>query len=381
MVTGRIVKFEDGKGKVKCWAYVINLPKDEHGKYQQKKRQGFRTRNAAEAAMRQALTDIDQGAVVTRSMTVTEYLSEWLRRSVEGKRAPRTLETYQHTIGLITPHIGQVKLDKLEPHQIERLYQSVAQGHAAATVHRVHSVLSAALNRAVRWGYLQASPMLRVDAPAMPKSRRNVLSMEELAQVEDWLRDSKPVVWLGVYLAARTGLRRGELCGLRWRDADLSRAVLRVVQQRQHRRGQTLVGPTKTDGSARPVPIGNSVVATLREWQRQHQEHTRLRGESWTEDAYVLCHMTGEEIHPSTLSHDFLEAVRACKTAQVSFHDLRHTHATILLESGAPMKVIAERLGHNSTRMAEETYTHLRETIQRDAVEMIEKAFRNTSEK
>lgn len=374
---GRLVKFaDDDRKKIKSWGFVISLPRDEHGKYQQVKRQGFSTRDEADKALRAMMAEIEGGATRRRT-TVSEYLDEWLKRSIVGKRAPRTLETYQHTISLIVPHVGSIRLNKLEPHQIERLYEEIAKTHAPSTVHRIHRVFKAALNRAVRWGYIPTSPMIRVDPPSPGCPRRNVPSVAELARAEEWLRSRYPVVWLAVFLAARTGMRRGELCGLRWRDIDWTHSMLTIVQQRQHRLGRELVGPTKTSGSTRPIPVGESVTAILKDWRRQHQEHTRVRGEPWSEDSYILAYLTGELIHPNTLSEYFRKAVTACALPEVSFHDLRHLHATILLESGAPVKVIAERLGHSSTRMVNETYAHVRETIQKEAVDMIERAFKN----
>ncbi len=366
MATGTVRKRGDK------WQYIINLPFDpSKGVYPQIRKSGFERKKDAQDALRAALALIDASeGKASPALLLKDYLDEWLS-SLNNK--PRTVETYQYTCEIIKKYIGDVTLGDLTHVQIEAMYHSLeTQGKAASSVHRVHRVLRAALNRAVRRGIITTSPMRRVDAPKGGSERRHTLSVEQVFTLLDWLKDRHPISYVGVYLAAYTGLRRGEICGLTWGDCDLDAAVVRVVQARQRRpkQGTDIVDKPKTVGSVRSVPLAPDLVTILREWR---DEHAKVSD-------YVLVNAAGEPIDPATLARDMRKAVKALSLPPVSFHDLRHTHATLLLQGGTPLKVVAERLGHTSIRMTADTYSHVTQNMQQEATERIAGILKRQSE-
>ena len=377
MTTGRIIKRNNK------WAYVISLPYDpETGKYPQKWRSGFDTKVAAAEALRKDLTAIDSGDKAIPDMTLSDYLVEWLK-SVDRSRAPRTTETYQYTVERwIIPHIGSVKLAKLDHHQIERMYREIAKtGIASSSVHRVHRVLRTALNRAVKRGLIGKSPIAQVDAPSNHIDRRATLTSDHVIQVLDHFVDRSPMMYMAVYLAVYTGMRRGELCGLTWASVDWNNGVLRIVQARQRRGGKDLVGNTKTVGSVRPIVIDDEVLTVLQGWYDRQQEQSAEGGMTWSDDSYVLRNVDSTVPDPSTLSRQLAKAVRKLQLPRISFHDLRHTHATLLLEANVPLKVVSERLGHASIGTTANVYAHVTENMQRQAADKLQDILRKTSEK
>ncbi|MCL6592879.1 MAG: site-specific integrase [Alicyclobacillus sp.] len=366
-MTGRIIR-RNGK-----WAYVISAPRDPvTGKYKQIWRSGFATKREADEAMRRHLAELSTGRVQV-SLTLQEYLLLWLDRN-RDRLAPRTHDIYAYTCErYIIPMVGQVKLSELRPLHVEHLYAHWSQTLQPSSVHRIHRVLRAALNRAVKWGYIADSPMVRVDPPSNKIERRSTLTVERALEALEWLRSRSTVCWLSVYLALYTGMRRAEIAGLQWQDIDWDGQAIRVQRTRQRSRGgQDIVGPPKTLESRRIIVVTPSVLNTLCEWHRQQQEHAALRGEAWDETAWVVRHLDGEVPDPNTFTHAFRDAVKALGLPNVTFHDLRHTHATWMLESGVDLKIVSDRLGHANITTTGNIYSHVTQRMQREAVHKLD---------
>lgn len=373
-MTGRTFKIG------KRWAYRINLGFDaEQGAYRFKKKQGFATKDEAQKAMAAAIQQLEQGAVDSSHLTVGTFLTEWLARAVEDRLAPKTLDTYTYVCDrFLIPALGSIRLEQLNAKAIEALYTSLHGQIAPSSVHRVHRVLRTALNRAIKWGYLERSPMLRVEAPSGAIPKRTPLAIGEVKRVVAWMDKRFPVSGLAAALALYTGMRRGEICGLSWTSVDWDARVVRVVCQRQRLGGKDIIRVTKTAGSVRAIPVDGQVMDRLRSWREEQQQQTALRpGDVWSDSALVLRHVDGTVIDPNTITADFRDACRSCGISGVSFHDLRHTHATLLLLGHVPLKVVSERLGHASIAVTANLYSHVTETLQREAVDVLTRLMRD----
>ncbi|PWI56962.1 tyrosine-type recombinase/integrase [Sulfoacidibacillus thermotolerans] len=359
MTTGRVRKRGDK------WGYIINMPYDPiRGNYPTIRKSGFQSKAQAFEAMTQAIAKIDSGEVAFAAMKVEEYLNEWLIQ-IQDKVAPRTLETYEDTKKIISFYIGDLRLDKLDHFAIESMYEKLkAKELAPSTIHRVHRVLRAALNRAVKRGIIKETPMKRVDSPSGKIERRNVLSVEQAHQLLNWLKDHRYLSYLGATIALHTGMRRGEICGLQWRDIDWERKIIRITRSRQRRKGKDFIGNPKTVGSIRPIPVDDDLIELLHVWYGAFPLPP-------IDMQFILAHPDGKPIDPMTLSRDVRIAVNKLNLPKVSFHDLRHTHATLLLQANVPLKIVSERLGHASIAMTADTYSHVTETMQQDATQRI----------
>ncbi|MHB1681922.1 MAG: site-specific integrase [Bacilli bacterium] len=374
MTTGRVIK-RNGK-----WAYVISLPYDpEKGRYPQRWRSGFETKKMAQDALTRDITALDD-TISAVAPTVEEYLREFLL-ATEKTSAPKTYETYRFTIeNSLLPYVGSVRLDKLTHEQIEDIYRKLqSRGLAPSSVHRAHRVLRAALNRAVKRGILDRSPMGRVDAPSGKIERRQALDVEDAQKLLNWLKIHHAVSYIGTYIALHTGMRRGEICGLRWCDVDLDKKIARVVYARQRRDRQDFLADPKTPQSRRTIPLSSDLVAELQSWRQEHEIREIEQGEAPSQTSFVLRALDGTVPDPSSLSHDMADAVRALHLPKVSFHDLRHTHATLLLVANVPLKVVSERLGHTSITVTANTYSHVTDQLQIDATEKFENLFRKNN--
>jgi integrase len=357
MANGRVRK------RGNSWQYIINLSYDEKsGKYPQIHKGGFEKQADAKEALTAALAELSaKSGIPAPKITLQQYLSEWINGLSNVK--PRTKETYEYTVGIINNYLGATPLGKLQHPAIEKMYRALEDsGKAASSVHRVHRVLRTALNRAVRRGIIDRSPMARVDPPSGKVERRHTLNAEQVFALLDWMNAHHPISFIGVMLAINTGLRRGEICGLLWGDIDFERGIIRIVQSRQRRKGVDLIDTPKTKGSIRSIPLAADVLASLKAWQEQ---------QGATEKDFVLAHPDQTPIDPMSLARDMRKAVKALNLPDVSFHDLRHTHATLLLANGVNIKVVSERLGHTSITQTANTYAHVTQNMQEEATERI----------
>jgi len=170
-----------------------------------------------------------------------------------------------------------------------------------------------------------------------------------------------------------TGMRRGEVLGLLWRNVDLERRTASVVNARVTVRSDVVVSEPKTARSRRRVALDAQTVNLLREWRRKQLEERLLCGEGWRDSGLVFTHQDGSPLHPDTVSGWFERVVASSGLPRIRLHDLRHTWATLALQQGVPLKVVSERLGHSSIAITADTYQHVTEGMDREAAEQVAK--------
>jgi integrase len=360
-------------------------------------RQPWLTRDAAADALREILVKIrKQDWTEPSRQPLGEYLMTWL----EGARiAPATRESYRKNIRLhVTPRIGNVALASLTPQRLAALYRELeASGRAdhrkgeplsPRTVRYVAQILHAALREAVKAGILRRNP---ADPDlAKPPSSRQATAPEmrpwtapQLGAFLDWSRENSELhpAWL---MLAMTGMRRGELLALRWRDIDLDSGTVSIRRSvgvvRVHGQGATLnEGPTKT-GRPRVIDLDDDTVTVLRAWRRERAGMALQLGR---DTAIVFGDHEGDHRHPDRFSRLFAQTLARCARdlgeaapPVIRLHDLRHTHATILLASGVNVKVVSARLGHANSTVTLGVYAHVMPGDQKAAADRFAAAIR-----
>jgi len=280
---------------------------------------------------------------------------------------PSTWDGYRRLIELhVLPHLGRVPLRHLRAEHLDRLYAILLErgrsdgrgGLDTKTVHEVHIVLRRALRDAERRGSIVRNPAELAHAP----KRRPLTSSEFRAWNADQLGSFLALAqtsthFTALWLAANTGMRRGEVLGLRWSDVDLesarlsvNRSLISVAYELHESRGKTRTARRTIDLDERTVGVLGSIRKTGSE-----------------EDSYVFCHEDGSPIHPQVLSDAFKRLVSQSGLPRIRLHDLRHTHATLLLKAGVPIKVVSERLGHSTPGFTMATYQHVLPGMQAEA--------------
>jgi integrase len=341
------------------------------------------TKRDAERELRRRLDAIDQGAHVDPTrMTVGEWLARWLD-AARAEISPKTHERYAEIVKYhLAATLGPLPLAKLAPMHIADCYASLASGGrrdgksgglSAQTRRHVHRVLHTALARAVEQQLLARNPAeaFRRRLPKVERAPMTTLTPEQSRQLLSAVRHSH--IYWPVLLSISTGMRRGEVLALRWRDIDLDHGAVRVVQSLEQTRGG-LRFKTPKSGKTRPVALPAHTVAELRRLKVEQAQALLRLGVRQDATTLVCCRADSEPLQPQSLTHEFPRFLARLgpEFPKIGFHSLRHTHASQLLTAGVHPKVVQERLGHATIGITLDTYSHLIETMQSDAAAKID---------
>jgi len=360
------------------WVIRIHKRLDPKGKrvYRTIKFEGDRT--AARAELDRLLREQAEGREVTPpEITVNEYFDCWLETVAANRYSYKTLEGYKGIIAYdARPLIGTLKLSELQPNQVQCIFNAMtARGVGSNTQRRLFSVISKAFDPAVAWGWLETNPLSLLKIPRREAKEMHALSKEEtrtFLAVTDRGRHAEYF-----RLAVITGMRPGEMAGLRWDDIDFERCTVSVQRSLAWRTkfvdGWILM-PTKTKRGRREISIPKSLADALAGLQRRQEDVMSKAGRSYQNDGFVFANRWGRPIYRRQfVGHVFKVAlVRAGLPRKIRLYDLRHTSATLLLQAGEHIKVVSERLGHSGVWITLEIYVHVLPGMQRDAANRLE---------
>jgi integrase len=358
------------------WAIVVDLGRDPMtGKRRQSWRTVRGTKRDAEALLTRLLHDRDLGVEVRPGrVTVAQFLERWLQDYARPNTAPKTFLRYSQLVRVhLLPALGTIPLSKLRPLHIQGAYSVIqAKGVAARTVLHCHRVLREALAHAVKWQLLGRNPADDVDAPRADRPEVKAPNAEELRR----LLVAAESTSLGalVHTASMTGLRLGELMGLRWQDVDLDAGTLCVLQTAQWLPKQGVIfRQPKTARSRRTVDLSPGTVGRLRQHRQDQLQARLLVGPAYEDRDLVFATAVGMPLDPGNVRRTWARIVRAAGLDGVRFHDLRHAHASLMLQQGVHVKVISERLGHSGIGITMDTYGHLMLGLQAEAAASLDR--------
>jgi integrase len=371
------------------WYFSADLP-SAAGQRRRVRRGGFPTQAAAVAAI---LALASPAAGPEPGLTTGEWLRRWLASRV-SLRASTSRSYAAHVRTYLVPYLGGIPLTALTAGDVQAMFTAVIRDEtalgrpvSAATLHRIHATLRAALNGAVRAGLIAVNPGRHPELPSEMRLRPQVWTA---AMTERWQHDGRrPEV--GVWTAAQTaqflrfvrghrlyalfhlvalrGLRRGEAAGLTWAAVDLEAGTLTVSMQLQQLGGRLAVAPPKSDAGRRVVALDRTTIAALREHQAQQQAERAAAGTRWTETGYVFTTPAGGPVAPDRLTRLFRALVADSRLPPVTLHGLRHGAATLALAGGTDLKVVQDQLGHSTITVTADTYTSVLPETARAAAE------------
>nr|HPQ85362.1 site-specific integrase [Actinomycetota bacterium] len=325
-------------------------------------------------------------------LTLGQYLTtRWLPVQESRLRAS-TYDSYRRNIDLhVIPALGERLLDRLTAEDIDLFYASLlkegrkkkspgekvdAKGLAPKTVHNIHVMLNKALSDAARKGTVVRNVVALADPPSLQARKRNEIKAWDIDQLVTFLGAIAPHrLSPAFFLAAHTGMRRGEVLGLRWRDLDLDANRVAVRQALVSVAYEVSISDVKTGTSRRTIDIDADVVGVLRDWFKTRTEERE--GTEPAADDLVFTKDDGSWLHPDTFSQLFDRTVARIKVPVISLHDLRHTHATLLLKAGVHVKVVSERLGHANVAFTMNVYQHVLPGMQAAAADTFSLLIRN----
>jgi integrase len=367
------------------WYAVIDLRDPATGKRKRKWHSlpGCTGKRQAQIECARIVAEMKGGMYVEPSkITVGEFLERWLGH-IQSQVTPKSYERYSGLVNQnIKPAIGAVLLAKLRSVQISEAYTAALAngrrdgkqgGLSPRTVGHMHRVLKQALSQAVKWELLTRNPADAVDPPKVEWKPVSTYDLPQMAEIIEFLRGRS--VFMPVLLAALCGLRRAEICALRWRHVDLNASQLSIVESlEQTKAGLRFKSPKS--GKGRTVALSATMLEELRAHRAQTAQDLLKLGKRISDDDFVVAHADGTLMPPIYVSQQWRYAIAKTKLARLRFHDLRHAHATHMLVNGVHPKVASERLGHSRVGITLDLYSHVIPGMQEDAAKTVDQALK-----
>lgn len=372
---------KDKKKKCTCgakWSFTIDIGRDENGKRKQKIKSGFNTKKEAERACAEMIVQIENGQYnEPTEMTMKDFFHYWLENHYKYKVAPSTYEPLTTRVqNKIIPLIGRIKLKELKPYHVEKFHNDLFnQGLGEQSVATLHSIVSRALTYAVKQEMIIKNPCSIVGKPRIPNKDYTVWDIKDCHLFLSYTRENEPYQHIAYFLAIYTGMRRSELLGLTWNNVDFTKNKIYVNQTLYYKNKQdfTFAEP-KTKKSKRAIAIDETIITELKAHRKRINQDRLLYGPDYKEHDLVCCNYEGLPLIPNDLGDHFRKMLTKVDVPKIRFHDLRHTHATILLRIGENPKVIQERLGHASIQITLDTYSHVLPDMQENTMSAFSKA-------
>ncbi|GAB3621787.1 site-specific integrase [Glutamicibacter endophyticus] len=359
------------------WGFYVAAGKDPRtGKRVQHRKAGYPTEKAARVARNKVAASVDNGTYTPPSkVTVEQYLAEWLpRRQRTGNGLkPTTVSNYRRYIenDITGSIVGAQRITELRRDHVQRFVdQLMDEKRGAVTIRRIIAVLKAAFRYAVRDGYMSANVASDVDLPTVEKKPVTVWAASEL---QSFLSEaSKHRLGDLFQLVVRTGLRRGEVLGLRWDDVDFVEPKLTIRRTRVEVKGVAVEqDSTKTDASMSSVELDTAAVDVLMRWKIRQDTERDVYGDCWEGEGHVFTLPDGSPLNPSYVTKLFTTIRKAAKAPALTFHGLRHEHAALLAQADVDVMVISKRLRHSNIGVTNDFYGHMLPNVSRNAASKV----------
>ena len=339
-----------------------------------------KTQAEAKAKLKQAIEEAKGlDAAKAGRYTVGQWMEVWFEHYAKVKVRPSSHQTYRGYIdNHIKPNIGKIPLEKLTSLELQKLYKKLltsgridrveskkqAKGLSPKTVRNIHQIIASAMKLAKEQRLIVADP---TEGCALPKLEHREMKTLPVEQLTSFLREAKDSgVFEMYYVELATGLRRGELLGLKWEDIDLEKGNLRVKRQVSRINGEVVEAPLKTKNAYRALPLAEDTIQVLK------QQRKKTGSSPW-----VFPSPTGGPISPDSVLHMLHRVLKRAGLPKVRFHDLRHTFATLALQNGVDIKTVSGMLGHFSAGFTLDTYAHVTTAAQKEAAKTMGKVLAN----
>lgn len=361
-------------GKGYRYRYYAGLKPD--GKKDYKVTPTYPTAKEADAEWAKIKVQLDQGTYVRAGKeTVAEYEERWLKTK-ESQIEEGTYRQYSWLVkNHIIPRLGHLQLSKLRADHIQAMYSDLESEDAISpqSIGHLHRVLSQTLKNAVQWGLIAKNP---AELAKPPKVGRHEFHVWTEAELETFLSVAKERTryYMIFLLGAATGMRLGEILGLKWSDVDFETGIIQVRRSGSKRKSTT----TKTAASRRPVVMPSYLVEELQSHHEQQQKEIAIQGTRWKKNDLVVPTSVGTQVLQGNIRGLLERLIKRAGVTECRFHDLRHLHATLLLTKGVHAKIVQERLGHSSIQVTLDRYSHVVPGLQEQAATEIDAILRGS---
>lgn len=341
------------------------------------------TKKEAEKRLAELLHQLDTGTFVRpEKTTVAEYLTRWLRDYAQPNLSARGFERYRDIITrCMIPDFGSIPLAQLRPEHLQKHYGALLNsGRSPGTARYHHAVIHKALSIAVRWNLVSRNVADNVDAP---KKHHTEMQVWDEADVNKFLKAAKDSPYYALFFTALyTGMRRSELLGLAWKDADFIFGQISVTRGlHQLKDGSYVFAEPKTAGSRRTIALPPEAIGVLAKHREQQERDRALLGHPLTDEDLVFSTIDAKPLRPNTITRAWSMLAKKTGLKVIRLHDARHTHASLLLKWGVSPKVCQERLGHADIGTTLNIYGHVMPGMQQAAADLFGQRLNGKAEK
>lgn len=364
------------------WEYRIKYKDPFTQSFKEKTKGGFRTKKEAQLAAAQAEEKLIEG-VEQSPISLKEYLREWLIQYKKDTVRKKTYELHERNIEKhILPYFKNILLSDVKPIMYQKFVNHIIDdGYSKRTAEIIHTTMRNALEKAVTLGKLEKNPTIGSVVKGVEKQEGlKYMDSDHIAHFLQTAYQYEYNYWIFFKMLIETGMRKGEAAALQWTDIDVKEGTVSITKTLDFsaKTKDELFGDPKTYNSRRTITISTGMVHDL-QYHIKHQNQNKLA----LNDIYhhdlnlVFCRNDGSILPNSTLFNAFSRILNRADLPQIPIHSLRHTHAVLLLEAGADMKYIQERLGHGSVQITSDVYAHISKKIERDTMGKFEEHMKN----
>ncbi len=276
-----------------------------------------------------------------------------------------TIHGYKKSLARIVPLIGNKKLKDITPLVLDNMYQKLKIGKTGKelgyeSMYNLYKVVNVMFNQAIRWEIMDKNPNLKANKPKKIRTEKCFYDLNQVKKLLDVLDNESLKNKALIVLALDSGARRSEICALRWSDIDFDTRMMSITKSLKVVEGVVDEKTTKTESSIRTIKLSESTINLLKEYKEWQEAYKKVYKRRWTgKDNRIFTSVDGGYMHPSTCDHIIRKIVRKYNLDHISFHELRHTCASLLINSGIDPKTVSKRLGHADTSITMEIYTHV----------------------
>ncbi|BDG42415.1 site-specific integrase [Parageobacillus caldoxylosilyticus] len=365
------------KEKKKGFYFRIDVGKDPFtGKRKQASFGPFRTKTEAKKELLKIKNQVDDGSYFKESTEdFSMFMERWFNTSYKRTVEITTAKSREYVIrNHIMKYFQHKKINEITTFDIDSFYvDKLDSGYSGAYIRQMHNLLNQAFDQAVRWSLIKVNPVKNAKPPKVKSEEKITWTVDEVNRFLNLIKDSS--MEIPYLLAIFTGMRRGEVLGLKWDDVDFENKKIRIKRSLCFVSGKGLIfKEPKTQKSKRQISISQYVVNVLKRHKQRQDSRKEKFGTQYQDNNLIVCTDDGKPLDPRNLLRQFYRLIEEANVPRISFHDLRHTHATILMQQGENPKVVSERLGHSRVGITLDLYSHVSDDLQEQAAEKFENA-------
>lgn len=368
----------------KTYSYAIEIGRDPlTGKRKQISKGGLIKKKDAEAAARKIELLLDENRYIVLSKEIfSEYIVNWFENHYKNRIKQTSATNNQYIIEkhiLVENPFAKKEIAKITTADIDHFYNiKLKEKYSTSYIRKMHQLLNQAFNQAVKWKKIAVNPVIDSDPPSVKYEEMSIWSFDEIQKFLQQCKGERH--YLTFLLAFYTGMRRGEILGLQWSDIDFENKMIHVCRSLAHvPRSGYILTTLKTKNSKRQIPIPEFVLQELCLHKQLQEEWKGLVGGVYEDNNLVICTNTGTLQDPRNVVRVMKRIVKSTKVPNIRFHDIRHTHASILISEGVDIVKISRRLGHANSKITLEFYAHLMPNADNDIADIFHKAIQSNT--